>query len=147
MLRFQLSGPSPEQRTLASGGRYHQVALKLRAQDACNLLYVVWARQRQPALQVLLKRNPGQQRSAECGARGYRRLVSRLQRVPPALVYGKAHSLRAELGASRLRVYLDGELAWEGALPDDTPKVDTVGLRSDNVAFAFALTPLAMLVE
>src|SRR5262245_41006941 len=41
-LRFLYRGPTTETSRLASGEVRRQVALKLRAEDTCNVVYVVW---------------------------------------------------------------------------------------------------------
>ena len=43
-LAFRYLGPTATVRELASGQARHQVGLKLRAQDGCNVVYVMWVR-------------------------------------------------------------------------------------------------------
>src|SRR5690606_21988292 len=70
-LDFVYHGPTASDAPLASGELRRQIGLELRAQDSCNVLYVMWHISPEPGLVVSVKSNPGQTRHAECGARGY----------------------------------------------------------------------------
>ncbi|KFE70396.1 hypothetical protein [Hyalangium minutum] len=144
-LHFTYLGPTRRQLPLASGENRLQVGLKLRAQDACNLAYVMWRLAPEPGLVVSIKSNPGDHDSDSCGNRGYTNLEPR-QAVPvPLIVKGDSHVLRAEQEGKVLRVFADGILVWEGELPREALALKgPVGLRSDNGRFElemFALQP------
>ena len=147
-LAFVFRGDTATSRELASGESRRQLGLKLRAQDGCNLLYVMWRLDPKPSLSVSLKRNPGQRTHRECGASGYTRMKpSRglaLASVP-ALTPGASHSLRAELAGDDLLAWIDDQLVWRGPLPAAARDLTgPAGLRSDNVRFdlvAFSAAP------
>jgi len=131
---FTYLGPSREGVPLASGELRRQLGLKLRAQDACNLVYVAWRFDPTPGIAVQVKRNEGMTRSAECGARGYRTVRPRfaVPVAPPAA--GERHALRAEIAEDGVvRVHTDGRLVFEGLLPADAGGLrGPPGLRADN---------------
>ena len=137
-LEFVYLGPTEEVAPLASGRVRRQLGLKLRARDSCNVLYVMWWIEPGPELVVSLKSNPEKRRHAECGSGGYRTIQPRIRGQVPRLQVGARHILRARLEGTALRVWIDKNLAWEGevsGLDFDGP----VGVRSDNVRFAFSL--------
>lgn len=137
-LDFLYLGPTEEVAPLASGRMRRQLGLKLRARDSCNVLYVMWRIEPDAELVVSRKSNPGKRRHAECGNAGYVNLRPRRQGALPRLEEGARHLLRARLVGRVLRVWVDGSLVWEGEvgpLDFDGP----VGVRSDNVRFAFSL--------
>lgn len=139
-LRFKYLGPTPVQERLASGERRQQVGLKLRAQDGCNVVYVMWRIAPRPGLVVSVKSNPREHTSAECSNRGYQNVRPRRALPLPKLLPGVRHTLRTEWKGRTLRISVDGALAWEGELP---PKAFTfqgpVGLRTDNGRFELEL--------
>jgi hypothetical protein len=131
-LRFVYRGPSKEVSRLGSGKVFHQLGLKLEAQDGCNVLYVMWRLEPATGVEVLVKKNPGQSVHAECGNHGYRKVKPSVARPVPALAPGSAHRLAAELTGSRLVARVDGEPVVEadvGALGFSGP----AGFRTDNV--------------
>jgi hypothetical protein len=138
-LRFTLRGDSTGTRALASGAPRRQLGLKLRAEDGCNLIYVMWRldgrRGARPTLHVSVKRNPGQRTHRECGARGYTRVApSEIGPLAP-LRPGAEHTLRAEISSDELRAWVDDELVWRGRLPAAASTLrGPAGVRSDNVA-------------
>jgi hypothetical protein len=138
-LAFVFRGDTATSRELASGESRRQLGLKLRAQDGCNLLYVMWRLDPKPSLSVSLKRNPGQRTHRECGARGYTRLrpTRGLALAPvPALAPGASHTLRAEIAGGDLLAWIDDQLVWRGPLPATARDLaGPAGLRSDNVRF------------
>lgn len=139
-LRFRYLGPSAGTAPLASGELRRQIGLKLRAQDGCNLVYAMWRIEPQPGLVVSVKRNPGQSRSRECGAGGYRTLRPEQQGTLPALVPGEEHRLAARIEGEELTVEVDGALAWRGRLGREALGLEgPVGLRSDNGRFELEL--------
>jgi hypothetical protein len=139
-LRFVYHGPSATEAKLASGEARRQIGLKLRAQDGCNLVYVMWRIAPIGKIVVSVKRNPGARTHRECGARGYRNLVSTVVpgagAQPPPLQPGTAHVLQATLAGSALTVLADGALAWSGDLGADAASLrGPAGWRSDNGEF------------
>jgi len=133
-IRFTYGGPTADTKPLGSGEVRRQIGLKLRAEDGCNLVYVMWRIAPKDEVVVSVKRNPGQETSAQCGNRGYTNVEPRRGAPPPPVDPGSEHVLRAELAGHELRAWSDGAPVWEGALG---PAIDAfdgpVGLRSDNV--------------
>jgi hypothetical protein len=132
--RFTYLGPTATQAPLGSGEVRQQFGLKLRAQDACNLLYAMWRFGPPSRVVVSVKSNPGEHTSAECGNRGYRNIKPQeVARVAPP-VPGETHSLRAELDGAELGVFVDDAPVWKGAVGSEPPAFNgPVGIRSDNV--------------
>lgn len=134
-----LGGTAQESR-LGSGEVRRQFGLKLRAQDACNLVYAMWRIDPESKLVVSVKRNAGQTTSSECGNRGYQNIKPRHSAAVPILRSGDSHTLGAELHGKGLRVLVDGAPVWEGDLgPEVTDLEGPVGIRSDNVRLSFDL--------
>jgi hypothetical protein len=69
-LAFVYQGPASGVKPLASGEVRRQIGLKLRAQDTCNVVYVMWRVEPASKIAVQVKRNPGKRRHAECRAIG-----------------------------------------------------------------------------
>lgn len=137
-LVFTFLGASATSRALANGSLRRQLGLKLRAQDSCNVIYVMWRLDPEPGLDVSVKHNPGMRSHAECGAAGYV-MVQPSHPVGelPVLVEGASHALRAEIVGGDLFAWVDGALIWQGRLPEQAALiVGPAGLRSDNVALA-----------
>ena len=133
-MRFHYRGPSAETKPLGSGEVRRQLGLKLRAQNSCNLVYVMWRIEPEAKLVVSIKRNPGQELHVQCGTHGYTDVEPDRHRTVPRVKPGRAHSLRAELRGRALRVFADGEPVWEGMLAPEIEEFDgPVGLRTDNV--------------
>jgi hypothetical protein len=109
---------------LGSGELRRQFGLKLRAQDACNLVYAMWRIVPQSKLVVSVKSNPGQHSSAECGNRGYRNIKPRRSIPVPILRSGDAHDLRAEMNGEEMKV--------SGKVPSDKMLSPSMG-RSEFV--------------
>ena len=129
-LRFVYRGASANVTRLGSGKVFHQLGLKLAAQDGCNVVYVMW--RLESGVEALVKKNPGQSVHSECGNRGYRKLKPAVSRPPPPLAPGGAHRLAAELVGTRLVARVDGETVLEaevGELGFSGP----AGFRTDNV--------------
>jgi len=139
-LDFTYLGPTAKQLALGSGALRQQVALKLRAQDGCNLVYATWRFAPKNTVVVSVKRNPGQATSAECGNRGYQNLIPGEHAQPPALQEGAHHVLRAALDHAELSVWIDGQRVWRGAVGDQAALLrGPVGMRTDNVRISFSL--------
>ncbi|HWU88251.1 MAG TPA: hypothetical protein VN253_13280 [Kofleriaceae bacterium] len=144
-LRFIFRGETEVSRELASGEARRQLGLKLRAQDGCNLVYVMWRLDPKPSLEVSLKRNPGMRNHRECGANGYARVKPATRAPVPALAPGAEHTLRAEISGEDLLAWIDDHLVWRGPLPAGARALaGPAGLRSDNLSFdlvAFSAPP------
>lgn len=136
--RFKYLGPTSDQARLGSGEMRRQFALKLRAQDGCNLVYAVWRIKPKSELVVSIKSNPGMHSSSECGDRGYRNIKPEHSSAVPKLKPGDSHSLLADMNGSRMRVSVDGGVVWEGDLGPEALAFDgPVGVRTDNGRFEF----------
>jgi hypothetical protein len=136
--RLTYLGPTHGQARLSSGEKRRQFALKLRAQDGCNLVYAVWRIKPESALVVSVKSNPDQHASSECGNHGYRNINPTRSSAVPKLKPGDSHSLRAEMNGSEMRVSVDGVVVWEGDLGPEALAFDgPVGVRTDNGRFEF----------
>jgi hypothetical protein len=139
--RFTYLGATSHDVPLGSGTMRRQFGLKLRAQDACNLVYAMWRIEPESKLVVSIKENPGQRLSAECGNRGYRNIRPLRSAPTPRLRPDEAHTLRAEMTPTTISIYIDEMLAWQGLLSSDVLKWDErAGIRSDNVRARFDLT-------
>jgi hypothetical protein len=137
-LRFRYQGETRELSRLRSGTERTQIGLKLRAQDDCNVVYVMWRIDSISKLVVSIKSNPGQRTQAECENRGYNNMKAARERPLPEIEKGSEHSLRAALNRTSLVVSIDGVAVWEGNIADDALRFDgPVGLRSDNASFDF----------
>lgn len=131
--QFTYLGPTGNEARLGSGELRRQFGLKLRAEDACNLVYAMWRIEPESKLVVSVKSNPGQHSSAQCGNRGYRNIKPRRSTPVPALRSGDAHTLRAEMNGAEMKVFADNALVWEGSVGPDALGFDgPVGIRSDN---------------
>ena len=139
-LRFTYLGPVLDAEPLGSGQMRRQIGLKLLAQDACNVIYVMWRFEPEARLVVSVKRNPGKRTSRECGNEGYTNVKPRRVTPVPALSPGSSHALRAALEADTLRVFVDEVLAWEGLLGAEALSFEgPVGVRIDNGQFELDL--------
>lgn len=137
-MRFRYLGETQDRSLLRSGAERTQLGLKLKAQDDCNVLYVMWRISPVSNLMVSVKSNPGQHRHAECGNSGYTNIRGTFNGPVPKLAEGSEHSLRATLNGTSLVVDVDGARTWEGNVGDDVLRFDgPVGLRSDNARFDF----------
>jgi hypothetical protein len=137
---FTYLGSTRNEARLGSGELRRQFGLKLRAQDACNLVYAMWRIEPESKLVVSIKSNPGQHTSAECGNRGYRNIKPQRSKSVPVLRTGDSHDLRAEMNDSEMKVFVDNSLVWEGSLGPEALSLDgAVGIRSDNARLEFEL--------
>ncbi len=137
-LRFTYLGPTVGSRPLASGEMRRQLGLKFRAQDTCNVVYVMWHIEPDSKIAASVKRNPGQQTHAQCGARGYTNVRPRRAVPISPIVPGGIRTLQATLRGNDLTVLVDGAIVWKGTLPAWIADFDgPVGFRSDNVRFEF----------
>jgi hypothetical protein len=139
-IRFTYLGATSSEARLGSGESRRQFGLKLRAEDACNLVYVMWRIEPQSRLVVSVKRNAGQRASAECGNRGYQNLKPRYSAPIPALASGQSHRLRASMQGDELTAAIDDRIVWQGALgPAAAGLQGPPGVRSDNAQWRFEL--------
>lgn len=137
---FTFLGSTGNEARLGSGELRRQFGLKLRAQDACNLVYAMWRIEPESKLVVSVKSNPGQHTSAECANRGYRNNKPRHSTPVPVLRPGDTHDLRAEINAGEMKVFADNRLVWEGSLGAEAASFDgPVGIRSDNARLQIQL--------
>jgi hypothetical protein len=137
-IRFRYLGPSKSSKALASGQLRRQIGLKLKAQDACNLLYVMWRIEPDSKIAVSIKRNRGKHTHAQCGAEGYVNLKAQTSAPPPKILAGESHTLRAELHGIYLYVMADGRMVWNGPVGYGIAEFDgPVGFRTDNARFEF----------
>jgi hypothetical protein len=138
--RFLYLGSTGNEAPLGSGEIRRQFGLKLRAQDACNLVYAMWRIEPESKLVVSVKSNPGQHSSAECGNRGYKNIKPSTSKAVPLLVPGQTHILRAEINSQQMRVFADDIPVWEGSLgPEARTLAGPVGIRSDNAKLELTL--------
>jgi hypothetical protein len=146
-LWFRYRGESTTTRPLGSGLIRRQIGLKLRAEDPCNLIYVMWHAYPDDAIEIQVKRNPGQSTSSQCGNGGYTPVAT----IPLAGGDGTGdhgpHRLevdtrRSANGALALTVYTDNILLRKLRLSAllsaglDGP----IGVRSDNGDYFFRLS-------
>lgn len=139
-LAFTYAGPTTKVSELASGAVRHQLGLKLRAEDSCNLLYVMWRVAVRPEIVVQVKRNPAMTQHEDCGTAGYALVAPTHQAAPPPLAAGSSHHLAAAIDANELLVWADHQLVWRGILPEVARSLrGPAGFRTDNVATELAL--------
>jgi hypothetical protein len=139
-LRFTYRGPTQKKVALGSGEMRQQFGLKLRAQDACNLVYAMWRVEPESKLVVSVKRNPSAHTSAACGERGYENIAPRRASDLPRLRPGESHTLRAEMKKEELQVFVDDREVWVGDVGQGAAKIEgPVGIRSDNARLEFEL--------
>ena len=139
-LRFTYLGLTHRTSALGSGAVRVQLGLKLRAQDPCNLVYVMWRIAPESKLVVSLKENPGQHTSAECANRGYHNLKPEHAKPLPAPTASSSHVLSAEIRGDELKVQVDRVTVWEGRLRGEALTLNgPAGVRSDNAHFEFDL--------
>ena len=137
-IRFRYVGPTKEESKLGSGQVRRQFGLKLRAQDPCNLVYVMWRIEPESKVVVSMKRNPSEHTSAQCGNRGYTNIKASKASPVPHLEAGQSHTLRAELKEDELRVFVDNKEVWDGTIGSEAARIrGPVGIRTDNAQLQF----------
>jgi hypothetical protein len=142
-LRFVYRGPTSQTSALANGEVRRQVGVKLRAEDSCNVVYVVWRLEPDSKVVVQTKNNPGKHRHRECGDGGYETVSPRTAIQVPAPVAGEEHLLQAGLKGRELDVLLDHQLVWQGDLGSNVDFSGPVGIRTDNARLAFEIAALS----
>lgn len=145
-LWFRYLGESTTTVPLGSGLIRRQVGLKLRSADPCNLLYVMWHQFPEEAIEVQIKRNPGQTTSSQCGNRGYTTLA-KITLGADSTGDHTAHLLevrtrRLATGGLGVSVFTDGTLLRRLGIPAAlSAGVDgPIGVRSDNGHYLFQLS-------
>ena len=137
---FTYLGPTKESSPLSSGELRRQFGLKLRAQDGCNLVYAMWRIEPKQELVVSVKSNPSMTASSECDAHGYHNIAPTRSAALPHVKSGGRYTLRAIMDGSKMRVYANNKLVWQGDLGAEALAFNgPVGVRSDNGRFNFEL--------
>lgn len=138
-IKFEYLGPAAGETKLASGVVRRQLGIKLRAEDSCNVIYVMWGIEPQPGLIVSMKVNEGKTNHAECGVKGYKLVPSTFEKVIAPIKIGESRTLAANLDDNnKLTIRVDGEVAWEGtAFPTAKTMYGYTGVRTDNVRMRF----------
>jgi hypothetical protein len=143
--RLTYLGPTKAEARLGSGASRRQFALKLRAQDGCNLVYAAWRIEPESRLVVSIKHNPGMHASSECGNHGYKNIKPVHSAALPKLKPGDSHTLFADLVGTKMRVSVDGVVVWEGDIGAEALDFDgPIGVRTDNARFEFQLLTSAL---
>ena len=138
-IKFEYLGPASGETRLASGIVRRQLGVKLRAEDSCNVIYIMWGIEPQPGLIISMKANEGKSTHAECGVKGYKLVPSTLERSIAPIKVGETRTLAANLDEKgKLTVRVDGEVAWEGQTSPTANKMyGYTGIRTDNVRMRF----------
>ncbi len=145
-LTFKMHEWPTATKALRSGDVRHQLGLKLRAADSCNLVYVMWRLDPpKPGIVVQVKNNPGDANNEQCGISGYTRVKPAHRGKIPYAAPGEQHTLQAEIHGDALTAWVDGAVAWSGELPAMARDLKgPAGIRSDNVSYeivTFAAPP------
>ena len=138
---FDYLGPTVQIATLGSGLIRFQFGIYLRAQNQCNLLYVMLHIDTPNSIEVERKSNPGMSTHEECANNGYTTLKPSLTHaLPHDITAGNGVDFDTQIDSNVLSVFIDGTLVWQGDIPEDTAGENTsAGIRSDNVNIAFIL--------
>ena len=138
-VKFTYLGPTKEASRPGSGKILSQFGIKLRAQNDCNAIYVMWRFAPDQKIAVSIQRNSGKRTHADCLDRGYiNNLKPRLSDAPPPVEPNQPHVLTATMSGSDLSVTADNKLVWWGDLgPVALGLKGPVGLRSDNARLLF----------
>ena len=131
---FTYLGETAQTAALGSGAIRQQFGLKLRAQDACNLVYAMWRFTPKNEVVVSVKTNPGMHESSQCGNKGYTNVKASHSSPAPEVKKGSKHILYTELNGPKMTVTADSKVVWEGTVdPAALAFNGPVGIRSDNV--------------
>ncbi|MET3120355.1 hypothetical protein AAKU64_004607 [Undibacterium sp. GrIS 1.8] len=138
-VNFSYLGPTEEISRLGSGAVRSQFGVKLRAQDTCNIVYVMWHFSPDQNIAVSVKRNPGMKTHEDCVDHGYiNNIKPRISAPVPPIYTDRPHTLSAAMRGAILTVSADGSVVWEGNLGSVALEFDgPVGLRSDNAKVVF----------
>jgi len=139
VVNFTYLGPTKEVSRLGNGEVRSQFGIKLRAQDTCNIVYVMWHFAPDQKIAVSVKRNPGQKTHEECLDNGYiNNIKPRTSALPQPVRPDQPHTLSASLRGTNLTVTADKKVVWDGDLGRVAMEFDgPVGLRSDNAHVVF----------
>jgi len=138
-LKFIFLGQTKEVSRLGNGEVRSQFGIKLRAQDTCNIVYIMWHFSPDQKIAVSIKRNPGKRTHEDCLDSGYiNNIKPRVSALPQPVHIDEPHTLSAKMSGSNLTVKADDVLVWEGDLGPVALEFDgPVGLRSDNAHLVF----------
>jgi hypothetical protein len=138
-VKFNYLGPTKEVSRLGNGQVRSQFGIKLRGQDTCNVVYIMWHFAPDQRIAVSVKRNPGQRTHEECLDNGYiNNIKPRISAPAPPVRPDEPHTLTASMSGSNLTVTADGTVVWQGDLGPVALEFDgPVGLRSDNAHVVF----------
>jgi len=138
-VKFTYLGPTAEVSRLGTGEVRSQFGIKLRAQDTCNIVYIMWHFAPDSKIAVSVKRNPGKRTHEECLDNGYiNNIKPRVSAPPPPAHVDQPHVLSASMKGSNLSVTADNRVVWQGDLGRVALEFDgPVGLRSDNAHVVF----------
>jgi hypothetical protein len=138
-LKFTFLGPTKEVSHLGNGEVRSQFGIKLRAQDTCNIVYIMWHFSPDQKIAVSVKRNPGKRTHEDCLDYGYiNNIKPRISALPQPVHADEPHTLSAIMSGSNLTVEADNVVVWEGDLGPVSLEFDgPVGLRSDNAHVVF----------
>jgi hypothetical protein len=140
---FVYLGPSNQSDAAPSGPVHHQFGFELFAQDACNLVYVMWRFEPESSIAVSVKSNPSQLLHDECRKRGATEVQPELALPLPPVRAGEraSHTLRAQVSGPQLLVFADNILVWRGALPSEVVRSrGPVGIHCDNAKLELMIT-------
>ena len=138
-VKFSYLGPTKEVSRLGNGQVRSQFGIKLRGQDTCNIVYIMWHFAPDQKIAVSVKRNPGQRTHEECLDNGYiNNIKPRVSALAPPVHPDEPHTLTASMAGSNLTVTADDKVVWQGDLGPVALEFDgPVGLRSDNAHVVF----------
>src|SRR5579862_150209 len=110
-VNFTYLGPTQEVSRLGSGEIRSQFGIKLRAQDTCNIVYIMWHFSPDQKIAVSVKWNPGKRTHEDCLDHGYiNNIKPRVSALPPPVRPDQPHSLRASMRGSDLTVQADNKV-------------------------------------
>ena len=138
-LKFTFLGATKEVSRLGNGEVRSQIGIKLRAQDTCNIVYIMWHFSPDQKIAISVKRNPGKRTHEDCLDNGYiNNTKPRVSALPQPVHTNEPHTLSAKMSGSNLTVNADDVVVWEGDLGPVALEFDgPVGLRSDNAHVVF----------
>jgi hypothetical protein len=138
-VKFNYLGPTKEVSRLGNGQVRSQFGIKLRGQNTCNIVYIMWHFAPDQKIAVSVKRNPGQRTHEECLDNGYiNNIRPRVSALAPTVHPDESHTLTASMTGSNLTVTADDTVVWQGDLGPVALEFDgPVGLRSDNAHVFF----------
>ena len=138
-VKFTYLGPTKEVSRLGNGEVRSQFGIKLRAQDTCNIVYIMWHFSPDQKIAVSVKRNPGKRTHEDCLDNGYiNNIKPRVSAPPPPVHPDQPHTFSASMSGSNLTVTADNRVVWQGDLGPVALEFDgPVGLRSDNAHVVF----------